>query len=172
MSSSSTIKEVDIILEGLGFILYSPINIPSIESGENFLSSRYRVADQVEPFVQAGSLVGFETGTPGKFLLRFVLGEIDAAIYSESDMRLTLGLVVVGGYFYVRDLYDLIYWEPDCWDEQRVDVDDGMYTLMVCSRTPISGVLGDNQIITVFMRRTDQLPDLSNVGIPSLVGDD
>ena len=161
--------EIRLTIDGLGIILYSPSVTKDIPAGTNFLMESYLVGEQVQPFIQSGTLVGFGTGSPGVFPMRFFHGPVDHRILKESEFVLTLGIVISDEMFCVRDLYDLMYWCEECPRDQKINVSNGTYTVVLCSKTPPSGILGDNQEINVFLEKTARMPDLSEDQIPELL---
>ena len=158
-------------IAGLGLILYSPYAVAEIRRGENFLRSRYRDGASVQPFIQAGSLVGFGTGSSGSYRLRFLLGSPDEAELDAADYTLRLGIVVRGGEVCVRDLYDLLEWSPECPAGQRVEIQDGTYRLTLMSDLPESELLGDEQLISFIFERVTEFPELAKTGVPTLIPD-
>ena len=160
------IMKLDII--GLGLILFSPKHAEMIEPGSDYLSSSYMSEDDVQAHIQKGTIVGFSTGTPGRFSLDFFTGYPSDEILKESDYKLRLGLHCVGGVVCVRDLYDLMDWDPECPKEQMIKLADGYYHVTLCSNIPSSGLLGDDQKIDVYLQLLDEFPDLAKHGIPTL----
>ena len=158
-------------IAGLGLIVYSPYAVAQIARGENFLRSHFMDGASVQSFIQAGSLVGFGTGSSGTFRLRFFLGTPDEAELDGADYTLRLGIVVRGGQVCVRDLYDLIEWNPECPAGQRVAVEDGTYRLTLMSDLPESEVLGDDQLISFVFEPVTEFPKLAKSGIPTLIPD-
>jgi hypothetical protein len=60
-------------------------------------------------------------------------------------------------------------WNPVCPSAQRIDLANGYYHVTLCSSTPPSGVLGDDQVIFVFLQPLAAMPALATTGIPNLV---
>ncbi len=157
-------------ISGLGIILYSPKHAEGIELGSDYFSSSYLSEEAVQAHTQKGTIVGFATGTPGRFHLEFFIGYPPAEILAGADHTLRLGLHCVGGQVCFRDLYDLMDWDPDCPKEQTIELTDGYYHITLRSNTPVSGVLGDNQKIDVYLQPLEKFPDLAKQGIPKLCG--
>ena len=88
----------------------------------------------------------------------------------DAEFRLRLGLHVVDGIVCFRDLYDLTDWDPACPDAQQAELANGYYEVTLCSSTPPSGVLGDGQVILVYLQRVAAMLDLARQGVPTLVG--
>ena len=95
-------------IAGLGIVFYSPKNAEHIPEGHDYLQSNYLTEEQVQPHIQSGSLVGFGTGSPGVFFLKFHSGYPANDFVRASEFKLRLGLQCVGGVVCVRDLYDLL----------------------------------------------------------------
>ena len=161
---------MELDISGLGIIFYSPAHAGHIGEGEDYLTSSYLTDQDVQRHVQAGTIVGFATGTPGRFVLNFISGRAPDEALMKAEFLLSLPLACVGGRVCVRDLYDLLDWEAECPEEQVIHVEDGYYRLLLCSDTPTSGVLGDGQEIDVYFEPWDQLPELVEEGIPTLCG--
>jgi len=159
---------VELDISGLGIIFYSPAHAAHIGEGEDYLTSSYATDEDVQRHVQSGTIVGFATGTSGQFILNFISGGPPDEAVMKADFKLRLGLHCTGGMVCVRDLYDLLDWEPECPEEQVIRLEDGFYRLTLCSDTPASGVLGDGQEIDVYLESWERLPDLARQGIPTL----
>ena len=69
-------KEITLTISGLGIIFYSPQSVEHIPEGANYLRSNYLNAEQVQAHIQAGSIVGFGTCSPGTFTMRFHSGAL------------------------------------------------------------------------------------------------
>ena len=161
-------RTVQLDLVGLGIILYSPRWAEGISQRADYLSSNYTTAEQVQAHVQAGTIVGFGTGSPGDYTLTFHSGYPAEAEVRRRQFKLRLGLHCVGGGLCVRDLYDLMDWTPECPPAQTLGLEDGFYHLTLVSDTPPSGYLGDGQVIDIYLERLPAFPDLGNVGVPML----
>lgn len=153
---------------GLGIVIYSPAAVTHIAQGENYLESHYLRDEDVQEHLQKGSLIGFGTGSPGRFRIRFYADYPAPSTAVQYDHQVRLGLVAAGGVVCVRDLYDLLEWDSACPRGQSLEVTDGIYHVTVCTRVPGSGVLGDDQVIDIFLRPVDRFPDLQKAGIPTL----
>jgi len=161
-------RKIDLEIAGLGIILYSPTFAEHIAEGSNYLRAHYIESAEVQRHIQDGTIVGFGTGSPGNFSLRFHSGYPTDARLREARFKLRLGIHCEGGTICCRDLYDLICWQPECPPEQMIDVDDGIYHLTLCSDPPTSGRLGDGQIIDIHFARLEEFPKLATEGIPTL----
>lgn len=155
-------------ISGLGIVFYSRASAEHIVEGSNYLKSNYTTASQVQRHIQEGSIVGFGTGSPGRFILRFHSGYPEERQLQKCRFKLRLGLRCEGGLVCFRDLYDLMRWSKSCPSEQSLAVDDGIYHITLCSELPPSGILGDDQMIDFYMNRLDVFPRLAQQGIPAL----
>jgi hypothetical protein len=161
-------KEIVLNISGMGIIFYSPQFAQCIAEGNDYLTSNYTSEQQVQCHIQRGSIVGFGTGSPGTFILRFHPGYPDEGYLQNCEFKLRLGLHCVGGLVCFRDLFDLLQWHANCLPSQVLELDDGFYHVTLCSNMPESGVLGDNQEILVYLEKLDTFPRLSKQGIPTL----
>lgn len=161
-------KRVDLDLQGLGVILYSPFAVAHIPEGADYLAKHFSNGDDVAKHVRECRLTAFGTGTPGQFSLTFTFGEPDDNVVQAAEFKLRLGLEVRDGCFCVRDLYDLMEWSGKCPKSQTVAAANGFYRLTVWSSSPASGVLGDGQEVFVCMEPVAAKPELRWEGVPSL----
>jgi hypothetical protein len=119
----------------------------------------------------ACQLMAFCTGSPGSFVLRFLDGPPIEETVQAAEFKVRLGLQVRESTVCVRDLYDLIEWSAECPPKQQISVADGWYRLTVLSSPPASGILGDKQLIEIFLESVNDKPALHWEGIPPLCGD-
>ncbi len=161
-------SSISLDIAGIGIIFYSPVFAEHITEDYDYLEASYTSDEQVQAHIQKGTIVGFGTGSPGTFILRFHSGYPHESLLQGSDFRLRLGLNCVGGKVCFRDLYDLMSWYPDCPEDQVLKLEDGIYHVTLCSSLPDSGIIGDHQEIHVYLHPLDSFPRLSSVGIPVL----
>lgn len=161
-------KRICLETTGIGIVFHSPRFVEHISEKEDYLESNYTTEEQVQSHIQSGTIVGFGTGTSGTFILRFHSSYPNEHFLHGCDFKLRLGLHCVGGKVCFRDLYDLMDWYRDCPEEQVLDLDDGFYHVTLCSNRPPSGILGDQQVIDVYLQPLDEFPELSKEGIPTL----
>lgn len=161
-------KQIGLQIAGLGIVFHSPVSASHISEGEDYLRKNYTTAQQVQAHIQKGSIVGFGTGSPGTFFLRFHVGYPDQGLLERCDFKLRLGLECCGGEVCFRDLYELMDWRADCPDTRVIALEDGHYHVTLCSDMPASGILGDNQEIHIYFQRLDVFPRLATEGIPTL----
>lgn len=164
-------QEINLSITGLGVIIYSPFATTAITEGEDFLTSHFWQPEKVAEHVNACQLSAFCTGSPGKFRLNLIDG-----IYPEDDIRnaiakIRLGIEVRDQTLCFRDLYDLMEWTSACPSEQVISIPTGYYLLTVFTQLPESGVLGDNQMITIHFQAVQSRPVLAWNGVPDLSGD-
>jgi len=161
-------REIAVDISGLGLILYSPPAVRHIPEGSDYLNNYFWQAEDVVRHVMECQLTAFGTGTPGSFLLRFRDGPRDEQAAAAADFKLRLGLEVHEGVICVRDLYDLMKWFAECPESQQLPMANGWYRLSVYSSRPVSGILGDNQVIDIHLEPLRAKPKLRWEGVPSL----
>ena len=83
-------------------------------------------------------------------------------------LRLNLGVEVRDEVLCVRDLYDLLDWDSSCPDDQEMKLSDGFYELTLGTNVPDSGILGDNQKVSIYLKAVASMPVLQHEGIPIL----
>ncbi len=159
---------IELDLAGLGVILYSPFAVAHIAEGIDYLGRHFERPEEVARHVMECRLTAFCTGSPGRFRLTFVPGEPDEAEIQAAKFKLRLGLEVRDGTVCVRDLYDLMDWTAECPEGQTLSVPDGFHRLTVCSSPPPSGIIGDDQDVTIWMEPVADRPTLKWVGVPTL----
>lgn len=161
-------KEITLDISGMGIVFYSPQFAKHIAEGSDYLTSNYTSEQQVQFHIQKGTIVGFGTGSPGTFILKFHSGYPDENRLQACEFKLRLGLHCVGGAVCFRDLFDLLQWQSSCPPGQTIELNDGFYHVTLSSDLPASGVLGDNQTINVHLQKLDAFPNLAKQGIPTL----
>jgi hypothetical protein len=159
---------ISLEIAGLGIVFYSPTVMSGVPEGTDYFSDHFTTEEQVQAHIQQGSMVAFGTGTPGRFILQFDEGYPSEPELAASDFKLRLGIRCTGGVLCFRDLYDLLDWAPACPLQQQLSLPDGIYHVTLCSNTPASGILGDDQTIRVYLNRLRQFPKLARQGIPTL----
>lgn len=161
-------EEKDIILEldSTGFIMYSDFAVKHLKNGEDYLSDYYSDPKNVAKEVNAGQIVGLCTVMSGKYILRIRKGYPCDELRDNTKIKQCLHIKVRGGCIYIRDLYDLVFWEDECTDSQTIKIEDGYYTILLVGNKPNSGWYGDNQIIYVHFIRNEQFAETEFKGIP------
>lgn len=165
-------ETISLATTGLGIVFYSPAFMADVPPGSDFLAAHFMTEDDVQKFVQQGTVVGFSTGTPGTYLLEFHLGVPEDDELRSSQYKIRLGLKCEGSVVHFRDLYDLLDWSPDCPASQKLHLNDGFYLVTLCSNRPASGTLGDGQVIRCFLQPMEEFPRISSRGIPTLCVED
>ena len=154
-------------INGLGMIMYSPKSVTHISPGENYFKSNFGSGDQAMEHLKKGSILGLNTGT-GDFNIN-VFWHPPPAKIAPDDIVLAFAIIVDGGAIIFRDLEDLTEWEPMPPPNQTVMANDGIYHLTLWTRTPHSGIIGDNQDIDVFIKPIDKFPSrFGYTGVPSI----
>lgn len=161
-------RDIEIVLAGLGIILYSPPAVAHIKLGSDYLQEHFWKPEDVARHVMDCQLTAFCTGTPGTFLLRFHDGPPTAADEATAEFCIRLGLEVHSNTVCIGDLYELLGWENNCPKELQLEFEDGWYRLTVCTTSPKSGILGDNQLVEIWMEPVSSKPALRWDGVPSL----
>lgn len=161
-------REIVLEIAGIGIILYSPSAAEHIAEGSDYLNDHFSKPEDVARHVMACDLTAFSTGSPGSFRLRFLEGPPNEVDVQTADFKVRLGLWVRDGMICLRDLYDLLMWSKECPPDQRYPVADGWYRLTVFSSVPSSGVLGDDQLITINLEPVASKPQLHWDGVPQL----
>lgn len=167
MEDKLNLPNIEIEIEGLGMILYSPKSAAHIKEGEDYFQTNYYKPEDVEQHCLNGTIVGFCT-SPGRYILCFREGYPDQVVLDENEFRLRLAVRVFDGKLCVRDLYNLLDWSPECPPQQIIPIEDGIYHVTLCSRLPISGILGRNQEILVYLNKLEAMPELKYGGVPTL----
>ena len=162
-------RTIELEIAGLGFIIYSPFCTSHILENENyFRSGEFDNPSVVEKQALNGKLVGVSTGTPGNFIFKFCYGYPEEELLTSYEYKLRLCAKVKDNVLCIRDLYELLEWSSECPKEQIVKLEDGIYHITLLSRMPISGILGDNQKILVFLQALNEMPQLRYNGVPTL----
>ena len=160
--------DIRISIDGLGIVLHSGGVAKSIPENFNYLKNEYWESEKVGEHVRKGDMVGFCTGSSGNYILKFREGNPDAKIELEYPIAIALGIHVDDGKIYIRDLYDLLEWHSKCDEKLQINVENGYYHIILQTQVPESGILGDNQIIYVYLTKTEKMPLLMWKGVPQL----
>jgi hypothetical protein len=159
-------EEIYLSIVGLGIIMYSPFALLHISEGEDYLTSNYILPERVLEHVYRGTIVGFGTGSPGDYVLKFKEGyPVDEQVLA-SEFKLALGIEVRDAAIVVRDLYDLMDWRSSYPEEQVVHVANGFYHVTLLGNVPSSGILGDDQEIDIYLNKLEKFPALRYGGVP------
>lgn len=159
-------KNIRLEISGLGIVLYSDGAVKNINEGENFLQNEFLYAEQVINHLKKGDIIGFCTGTPGKFNIKFREGYPDKKINKDYPISINLAINVIGGKISIIDLYWLMEWNKNCPSNQQLQLEDGIYNIIVLTRKPKSKVWGDNQDIYIYLDKIIEMPKLNYIDIP------
>lgn len=160
--------DVELILDGIGIVLYSEGAVKDIEEGANYFNKEYATPNQVASHIKKGDIVGFCTGTGGVFNLKFRTGYPSEDIDKNFPISIRLAIDVKGGKICVIDLFWLMEWSDECPPEQQILIDDGIYHMTVSTAKPKSGIWGDSQDIYIYLNRIAKMPELTWDGVPEL----
>lgn len=163
----SIIKSVELRISGVGIILYSPFAVSSIRQDEDYLSSQYEEPKDVARQVNAGRLVGLGTGAEGTYVVNVRLGDLPPP-KEKAPYQISVGIEIRDRTMYVRDLYDLLCWDPDCPDAQRATLEDGFYHIIASAEEPLAGKWGKDQTIDLYFHKRSAMPKLVWPGVPIL----
>jgi len=159
-------KEINLNISGLGIIMYSDFAVSMIAEGEDYFSNSYQLPDQVLKHIYQGTIVCFCTSSTGEFILKFKSGYPDETELNSCEFKLRLGIEVKDNRMCIRDLYDLMCWSSICPANQTIEVENGFYHITLCGNIPDSGILGDKQIIHIYLQNVDRMPELKYRGVP------
>ncbi len=159
---------VDMTLDvmGLGIIVHAPSSTAHIADGDDYFTAHFMTPEDVRRHARSGTITAFATGSPGRFHLEIRHGAPTADALAAAEFTLRLA-VRSDGRIVFRDLYDLMEWSSDVPQQQVIALAPGIHRLTILSSTPSSGVLGDDQRVTVHMEPLDEMPP-APVGIPTL----
>ena len=164
-------KDMDLIIDGMGIVFFSPETNKEIPEGIDFFSTEYQNPEDVAAHLKKGDVVGFCTGTGGDFTLKFREGYPSEELCSDYPVVIRLGIELKDGKLCAVDLFNLMDWTTECLDEQTILVEPGFYHLTLCTRKPDSGIWGDYQTIYVYMNKLNEMPQLAWNGVPYLCTD-
>ena len=164
----NALKTFRLDIAGLGIIFYSPFAAASISEGADYLENAFSDPDMVEQQAIEGRIVGVSTRTPGRFFIEMYSGYPDDGLVEEQDFKLRLGVEVRDRRLCVRDIFDLLKWESRCPAAQELELDDGFYHITLLSNEPPSGVMGEDQLIKVYLQKLQEMPKLRYNGVPTL----
>lgn len=157
-------------IQGLGFILFSPFTVRYLVFGQDYFSQHYKEDAQVEEHIRSGTIVGFCTQSSGIYRVKVYNGYPDKHHLESRPFKLRLGVEVRDNLLCIRDLYDLMDWVPACPDNQQIRLENGFFHVTLLSLPPQSGVIGDNQLIDMFLHKLDtpEMPAIALSGVPNL----
>lgn len=159
---------MQVIIDGLGFIMYSPSSAAHIAKGSDYLATAYWKPSDVEAHVRAGTIVAFSTSSPGTFQLIVRNGKPTAAHWAQAEFKIVIPITVFDETVCIRDLYDLMKWNPVYPATQAFVAKNGFYAVHVSTTLPTSGLIGDSQTIELFFEALEAMPTLLVSGVPEL----
>lgn len=168
MEQKEIYYNVEIKIEGMGFVLYSKGAVENIKEGENFFSKEYAAPEQVASHIRKGDIVGFCTGSGGIYNIKFRTGYPSAEIDERYPISIRLAIDVKGGKISIIDLFWLMDWSNECPIEQQIAVDDGVYHMTISTAKPKSNIWGDHQDIYIYLNKLEKMPELTWTGVPEL----
>lgn len=160
--------DLEMQIEGMGFVLYSKGAVLNIKEGDNFFDREFASPEQVASHIRRGDIVGFNTGSGGTYNIKFRTGYPSKKIDDEYPISIRLAIDVKGGEISIIDLFWLMEWSDECPAEQRISVDDGIYHLTISTAKPRSNIWGDHQDIYIYLNKLETMPELTWTGVPAL----
>lgn len=161
-------KDINLVTDGMGIVFYSPKTNENIPEGRDFLGEEFTRPADVAGHIKKGDVVGFCTGTGGRFCLKFREGYPPEEILEEYHVAIRLGIDIQDDKLCAIDLFWLSEWSTDCPEEQILPITPGYYHITLCTRKPDSGIWGDRQTIYVYLNKLDKMPRLTWPGVPML----
>lgn len=161
-------QDIDLSIDGMGIVMYSPATVAGIPQGYDYLSNKYSEPSQVADHIKKGDMVGFCTGTGGNFILKIREGDPSEEIDKEYPVAISLGIQVKDETICFIDLFWLMEWDYDCPPEQSIKVPNGYYHIVVMTKRPESGIWGDDQVIYIYLKPMNTMPQLMWNGVPQL----
>lgn len=161
--------DIPVYIAGLGIVFHSGGIAKTIPEQYDYLRNEYWEAAKVAEHIRKGDMVGFCTGSPGDYILKFRPGYPDASIEKAYPIGIRLGICVDDGKIYIRDLYELMEWSKECDENMQIELENGIYHITLQTQIPESGIVGDNQIIYVYLNELDEMPQLMWQGVPQLM---
>lgn len=162
-------KDIEISIDGVGIVFHSGGVASQIPEQYDYLHNEYWEATKVAEHIKKGDMVGFCTGSPGTYILQFRDGYPSADIEMEYPIGIRLGICVDNETIYVRDLYELLEWSSVCEESRKIRVKNGFYHITLQTKVPESGIVGDDQILYVYLNELDEMPKLMWKGVPQLL---
>ncbi len=162
-------EKVNYHLTGLGFILFSEGAVANIEDGEDYLGEHFWDGENVVKSVNEGKIVGVNS-QPGDFTFEFREGGSTPEEWGSYDIVMPLSIEIKGGKLFLDDLYALLDWESENEYRLELELEDGLYSILLLSNIPESEILGDNQEVIMYIEKDDEALMLEWHNIPSFDG--
>lgn len=160
--------DVEIQIEGMGFVIYSKGAVLDIKEGDDYFDKEFATPEQVASHIRKGDIVGFNTGSGGTYNIKFRTGYPSKIVDEQYPISIRLAIDVKGGEISIIDLFWLLDWSSECPAEQRIAVDDGIYHLTILTAKPQSNIWGDHQDIYIYLNKLETMPELTWTGVPAL----
>ncbi|WP_317368834.1 hypothetical protein [uncultured Tyzzerella sp.] len=164
-------KNIELDIDGMGIVIYSNKNMSYVNEGEDFFKKEFSTPTKVVEHIKKGDIVGFNTGSGGKYNIKIREGYPSEGINNEFPVSIRLAIDVKGNVLSFIDLYWLTEWSNNIPEEQQIFVEEGIYHLTILTMKPISGIWGDNQDIYIYMNKINCMPELNWNGVPQLFTD-
>jgi hypothetical protein len=161
-------QQINIEIAGLGIVIYSPFAVSHIADGEDYLTEKFWDPMDVARHVNACHIACFCTGSPGTYILDCFDGQRDETAVEAAAFKMRLGIEVRDSGVCIRDLYDLMEWSSVCPEQQCLWLDRGLYRMTIYSSLPASGIVGDDQMISIHFEAINEKPAIHWDGVPSL----
>ncbi len=169
--SNNIYKDIELVIDGMGLVLYSNEAMKYIGEGEDFFSKEFSTPEKVANHIAKGDIVGFNTGTGGKYNVKFREGYPNDEINEQFPVSIRLAIDIKGNTMSIIDLFWLMEWSNYVPEEQQIEVEEGIYHLTILTNRPSSGIWGDNQDIYIYMNKLNEMPALTWKGVPQLFFD-
>jgi len=129
----SKFYKIKLDLVGLGIIFYSLKSVEHIKEGERFLMTKYNDAEDVLKYIYNGTLVGFCTCSPGRYILNIHVDDSPLTYITGPDFSLKLCIRVTDNRVFFDDLYALLSWQRDQSEVDSIEIENGIYKVTVDS---------------------------------------
>lgn len=157
-------------LTGLGFILYSDGAVAHIKEGEDYLEAHFWDGSKVVQSTNEGKIIGVSS-QPGDFIFEFREGGSTKEEWESYDIVMPLSIEIKGGRLLLDDLYSLMDWTSDDTYKLTIELEDGLYSILLLSNVPESNILGDNQEVIMYIEKDEDALQLEWYTLPSFDGE-
>lgn len=162
------IKSMKVIIDGMGFVVYSPFAVKKIPTGEDFLTKGLWSPEDVKKQVESCQIIPFCTGSPGDYTINCYEGLPSQDYLKKFEFTLQLRIIVRNDTVCLRDLFDFMRWDPICPDAQMINIPSGYYVMTIVTSTPESGITGESQTIEMHFHKIGYFPIIKSTGVPLL----
>ncbi|MDE7225047.1 MAG: hypothetical protein K2O34_14875 [Acetatifactor sp.] len=91
METGKIYYDLDLVIDGMGIVLYSEGAVQDLVEGENFFQRDYATPQQAAAHIRKGDIVGFCTGSGGRYHIKFREGYPDKHISEQYSVGIRLG---------------------------------------------------------------------------------